>query len=971
MLCLLGEVTARVDGRAVDLGPARQRCILAALALDAGRVVPRDRLVERVWGGQAPRRARGTLHSYISRLRRVLAPCGGVAIVRRSGGYVLTADTGEPVVDLHLFRALCARARAGDDAGAARLLTEALELWRGEALTGVAGEWAEAERDRLGRERLAAQHDLVDARLRLGQGEDLVVELAQRAAEHPLDERVAGQHMLALHQAGRVADALERYRQVRARLVDELGVDPGAALQDLHRRVLTADPALGPTPAGAARGSPPPAGPQSEDPLPDGPAPGGPVLGGPAPGSPAPVPTPPEPVVPRQLPAPSAPFVGRRTELDRLDATVGTSGTVVISAIAGAGGIGKTWLALHWAHRNADRFPDGQLFVDLRGFSPDGRPMDPSAAVRGFLDALGADPGRIPVDPHAQAALFRSLVTGKRMLFVLDNAADTAQVTPLLPGGESCAVVVTSRNRLPGLITGHAAHHLPLDVLTDAEARALLTDRLGGARVAAEPAAVDELIGLCGGFPLALSIVAGHAHTRPDLSLAALAAELRDLGLDALDDDDPTASLPAVLSWSHHALTPVQATTFALLATAPGADIGLHAAASLAGLPLNETRAVLRGLERASLVGQDARGRYRMHDLIRRYAADTARCLADQVRESALRRVVDSYLHTAHAGERLLDPHHQPADLDPPEPGAHLRPLPSAPAALVWFDAEHANLLAAQRAATAHRRHRIAWQFAWALTTFHTRRGHRDDQLAVWRAALEAAEHLPDPAHRVHARRLFGLAHADLGCHEVAIGHLHRALALAEHHHDRTQQAHTHQALARAWERREDHRRALEHATRALHFFRTLDQPVWEADALNQVGWYAALLGDHDTARRHCRAALALQRHHRNPNGEAATLDSLGYIDHHTAHHDRAVLHYRQALDLYRRLGHTYQAANTLEDLGHPYAALGRRRQAREVWLEALELYRQQGRDEAADRVLRQLAAHERARGDQPTGSAK
>ncbi|MEV8444207.1 tetratricopeptide repeat protein, partial [Actinosynnema sp. NPDC051121] len=655
-----------------------------------------------------------------------------------------------------------------------------------------------------------------------------------------------------------------------------------------------------------------------------------------------------------QLPAVPAAFVGRRAELARLDAALDGGPAVAITAIAGAGGIGKTALALHWAHRTADRFPDGQLFADLRGFSPDGEPMDPAVAVRGFLDALGVEPARIPTDPHAQAGLFRSLVAGRRVLLVLDNAADTAQVTPLLPGSPTCAVVVTSRHQLPGLVTGHAAHHVRLDVLSGQEARALLTERLG-ARVAAEPRAVAELIASCGGFPLALGIVAGHAQTRPHVPLAALAAELRDLGLGALDADEPAASLPAVLSWSRDALTARQATAFALLGVAPGADIGLTAAASLTGLPLDETRAVLRGLEQASLITQEPHGRYRAHDLIRAYAAGTARDLPADVRDAALRRVLDCYTHTAHAAARLLNPQRRPLGLEPPEPGARTHPLPDAAAALAWLDAEHPNLLAAQQAAAAHHRHHAVWQLAWALITFQARRAHLRDRLAVWRAALDAAGHLPDPAARIRAHRFLGVANVDLGRHDEAAEHLHQALDLAERHRDATEQALTHQTLARACERRGDDRSALLHATRALGFFRQLDQPVWVASALNDVGWCAARLGEYDTARSHCQDALALQRAQDNPRGVADTLDSLGYIAHRTGEHHQAVRHYRQALALYRELGNINTTATTLEKLGHPHAALGEHDAARAVWLEALDLFRAQRRAEDAERVGRRL----------------
>ncbi|QFZ21414.1 AfsR/SARP family transcriptional regulator [Saccharothrix syringae] len=908
-ICLLGEVTAHVGGRPVDPGPPRQRCVLAALAVEVGRVVPVDRLVERVWGPEVPLRVRGALSSYVSRLRHVLAGSGEVGVVRRSGGYALVVEPS--VVDLHRFRELCARARGADDERAEALLAEAVGLWRGEALTGLECGWADAERDRLRGERVAAEDELVDVRLRLGAGEGLVAGLAVRVRERPLDERVAGQYLLALHRAGRTAEALAHYRRVRERLADELGTDPGTALQQLHRQVLAADPALDRTTPATA--------------------------------------------VPRQLPAAPAPFVGRDGELDRLDTASPSGAAVVISAIAGAGGIGKTWLALHWAHRNLHRFPDGQLFVDLRGFSPEGEPMDPAVAVRGFLDALDVEPGRVPVDPHAQTALFRSLVANRRVLVVLDNAADTDQVTPLLPGSPSCTVLVTSRNRLPGLIAHSAARHVPLDVLTDAEARALLTDRLGAARVAAEPAAVAEVIGSCAGFPLALSIVAGHAHMHPDLPLSALAAELRELGLDALDDGDPAASLPAVLSWSHRALTPGQARAFALLGIAPGPDIGLAAAASLTGSSLKDTGSVLRGLEQASLITRDARGRYRMHDLIRRHAADTAAELPEREREAALRRVVDHYLHTAFAADRCLHQERSPIALDPPAPGTLLRPAPDYAGALAWFDAEHPNLLAAQQTAATLDGHHAAWALAWCLTTFHHRRGHLHARLAAWQVGLVAAERVADPAVHHLAHQAAGRAHADLGRHAEAERHLRRALELAEETGDRNDQARAHQEFTRLWALRGDDRKALEHATHALRLHRGLDRPLGEALCLNLVGWYAARLGEHDRAREHCLAALARYREHREPEGEAMTLDSLGYIDHHTGRHDEAVGHYRQALALFRELGHSYAVADSLDGLGHPCAALGRLEEARELWEEALELYRAQAREEEAARVLRQL----------------
>jgi len=681
-------------------------------------------------------------------------------------------------------------------------------------------------------------------------------------------------------------------------------------------------------------------------------------------------------VVPRQLPAAPGLFAGRVAELAGLDrvltaapdgrdaavrgpasADLSVAGAaVMVSAIGGAGGIGKTWLALAWAHRHLDRFPDGQLFVDLHGFSPVGVPMASGVAVRGFLDTLGVDPGRIPTDLDAQAALYRSLVAGRRMLIVLDNAATADQVVPLLPGSPTCTVLITGRHRLASLIDRHGTRHLTLGVLAHAEAHALLAARLSADRVAAEPEAVDELVDLCVGYPLALSITARNATTRPAVPLAEIATELRELGLEMLDHDtDPAASLPTVLSWSLRRLTDEQRIMFALLGIAPGPDTTLPAVVALTGLPTARARKALSALEEASLVERRPHGRYAMHDLVRDYAHTTAHTtLPKHVRKTALIRVMDFHLRMGIAADRLLNPHSQLLQSDPPAPDVPL-PLPDAAAAMAWLEAEHATLLDTQRAAVALGRHHVVWHLAWVLDPFHFRRGHRHDALATWRAALDAAAHLPDPAARGRTHRLLGNACSQLGLHEEATAHLDRALDLAVHHHDPAEQAHAHQMLAIAWERRGADRRALEHASRALDLHRALDHPVREADALNGMGWLAARLGDFDTARDHCLAALTLHRQHRNPEGEANTLDSLGLISHRTGDHHQALDHYHQALTLYRTLDSTSDIAETLDSVGHPHTALGQHDQARKVWREALKLYREQGRDTDAERLQQQL----------------
>ncbi|MEV6608458.1 tetratricopeptide repeat protein [Kutzneria sp. NPDC051319] len=672
-------------------------------------------------------------------------------------------------------------------------------------------------------------------------------------------------------------------------------------------------------------------------------------------------PAPPRPAAarPRQLPAAPTGFTGREAELALLAQAIDTvaeqSPTIVITAIAGAGGIGKTSLALHWAHTHADRFPDGQLFVDLRGFGPDSDPLDPLTAVRGFLDALGADPAHVSGGLAEHTALYRSLLAGKRLLIVLDNAATADQVAPLLPGAPTCTVVVTSRSALSSLITRHGARHMALAVLSHAEAEALLTWRLGDARVAAEPEAVADLIRLCGRYPLALAITAGRAQMYPDIPLAEFAAELLELGLDALDDQDPAASLPTVLSWSLLNLTEQQRTVFGLLGTAPGPDISLPAAAALTGLSLAEVTKALRTLEDASLIGRHAYGRYEMHDLIRRYAVDTAGHLPDATRTAALKRAVDFYLHTAYDADRILSPHRAPQQLDPPV----TQPLPLAdyPAALAWFDAEHQCLLAAQHTAVVQGWHRAAWQLAWALSTFQIRRGLRHDQAAIWQVGLAAEQHLDDPTARLLAHRFLGFAYGDLGQHDDAVRHLNQSAALAEQQGDTSNQARTELMLARAWGLSGDYSQALVHADRALELYRAIDDVPGQAHALNDAGWCAAQLGRYEQASANCQAALAIYQRHRDPDAEAGTLDSLGYIDHCTGDHQRAIDHYRRSLALRRDLGDNSQIANCLDGLGNPHAALGQHDQARAVWQEALDLFREQQRHDDADRLQRRLDA--------------
>ncbi|MFF4803432.1 BTAD domain-containing putative transcriptional regulator [Streptomyces sp. NPDC001351] len=926
---LLGPVEVRHGGDVLALGGPRQRAVLAVLALRANEVVTVRALVEAVWE-TAPASADTNIRTYVAALRRLLRE-GGERLVTRPAGYLFAAAPDE--VDVLAFEEL---ARRGDRAlserdfvGAAEFFERALELWRGEPLEDLQlGSGPMMDIVRLRERRLAVAERHAWALVGAGRHADAVAEVRPLLARHPLRDGLWEALISALFQAGHHAEALDAYERMRTVLAEELGSDPSPALRRLHQRILTVDPAV--------------SGPHSTG-----------------------VPDP----IPRQLPAPPPSFTGRTTELATLTGVLdkaAAGGTVVISALAGAGGIGKTWLALHWAQQHLDRFPDGQLFIDLRGFAPDADPLAPGAALKAFLQGLGVAPGLLPADADALVGLYRSHVADKRMLIVLDNAHDLEQVAPLLPGSPTCAVLVTSRDRLTGLVTAHGAHLLPVDVLPESEARELLARRLGAERLAAEPEAVDDLLTHCGGYPLALAIIAGRAAAHPGFPLRALADELRDgtARLAALDEGDPTADLSSVLSWSYTALPTAEAEMFALLGSAPGTELGVPAVAALAAVPDAKARTVLRALERASLVQQSVPGRWRMHDLVHLYAGERAdQDLSPHTREAALDRLLGFYLHTAENAERLINPDTQPLRLGPPGPGVEPLTFDDEGSALAWFDTEHTNLLTALRLAVARGWHRSVWQFALALDAYHVRRGHLHDDLAAWQAALNAADHLDDPESRALAHRHLGVAHADLARHNEALEHFREALALAEQADDLAGQARTHHTLAWAWGRRGEYRPAREHATRALHMFQALGNPVRAARTLNQVGWYSTRLGEHTEARGACEAALEAHRRHHDREGEAHTLDSLGHIAHHTGRLPEALEYYRQALALYRELGHTYSEADTLDRLGHTHLTAGRADSARVTWQKALDLYHAQHRTEQADQVRHQLSTL-----DEPNG---
>ncbi|MET8154946.1 BTAD domain-containing putative transcriptional regulator [Sphaerisporangium sp. NPDC005289] len=960
-LRMLGPLELWSGSGPVDLGPPRQRTVWAAVAVDAPRPVPMETMVDRVWGEAPPERARHALHVYLARIRRVLEQVslgedGPARLGRRSGGYALEVDPDS--IDVHRFRRLVGQARDGRCTGTeeAGLLRQALGLWRGTPLGGIDGDWADRVRQAWHQQHLDAAVRWAQAELALGEAAAVIGPLADLLLENPLAEPLVTALMRALHATGRVPEALDCYAAFRRRLADQLGLDPGDELRELHRAILHGN-------AGEARAAPAPAQPAGAGAAPPAtPAsaasaggPGGPAsAGGPAADL--------RSTPPAQLPLDVRGFTGRDAELAALDAVLAHAAdqptAVLIATLSGTAGVGKTALAVHWAHRVAARFPDGQLYVNLRGFGPDGTVMTPAEALGGFLHALAVPVASLPPDVDAQTALYRSLLARRRMLVVLDNARDAEQVRPLLPGAPGSLVLVTSRAQLTSLVAVEGAHPLAVDPPDAAEARRLLARRLGPERAAAEPEAMDDIITWCARLPLALAIVAARAAGRPAFPLAVFADELRDERgrLDQLSAGDEAGEVRAVLSWSYRTLSPAAARMFRLLGLSAGADIATAAAASLAGLTPGKARDLLAELALAGLAVEHRPGRFTSHDLLRAYSAELAR--QDDAPEgyAATRRLLDHYLHTAQAAAMSLNPHRDPVVVAEPGPGVTRGEVPDAERAARWFTAEHQNLLAAVRHAYRSGLDVHAWQLAWTVAEFLERRGHWTDRMAVQGVALEATRRLGDRSGQIRVLRVLGTACAQLGRFGEARAHLGEALELAASHGDDGVRANVHISLALALEGQGDYRTALEHASQALLLFRSAGHVAGQANALNMICWCRTRLGDYAEALAAGEQGLVLQRQIGSRYGQAGTLDSIGYARHHLGHHDQAVDCFEQALALFRELGaRSFQAA-ALTHLGDTHAAAGDPGRARERWRSALTILDELNDADAA--ALRERIRH-------------
>jgi DNA-binding SARP family transcriptional activator len=786
LLGLLGPLYVVRDGMPAEVPAAKQRVVLAALLVNANRVVLTDELTEMVWDVTPPPTADVTMRNYVRRLRLALGPGFGSRIVTRDRGYQI--DVADDELDLLGFTNLCgigrAAARSRDWRQASAALGRALDLWRDRPLADIPSKILQRDEvPRLWELRLQALEWRIEADLHQGNDDRLVPELQVLTAQHPLRERFQLQLILALYRGGRRAEALDAYQRARRTLLDEIGIEPGRDLRQLQQRILAGDASLAthvrpPSAGSAATAAPAVSGTAPRD-EPREPAQPGGFRVRPARTI----------IAPRQLPAAMPRFVGRKDEMSSLTgllkAVADSRGAPAVAAVVGTAGVGKTVLAVYWAHQVADHFPDGQLYADLQGCGPSGKPKTAEQAIRGFLEAFGVAAGQMPAGLDAQAALYRSVLVGKRVLVLLDNAHDADHVHPLLPGSPGCLALITSRKHLAGLAVTEGAQLLTLGPLAQAEARELLDGWLGPKRVAAEPETVGELTeptGLCAGLPLALSIVAARAAPRPDLPLASLASELRDSAclLDALDAGEQRASIRTVFSWSFRHLTPCAARTYRLLGLHPRPDISAAAVASLVGLPPTQARLALAELVRMHMLSEHATGRFAFHNLLHAYAAEEAQAhYGEQECSDAIRRMLDHYLHTAHAANRWLHSAVDPVTLAMPHPGVEPIRLTSRDEALAWLEAEQRVLVAVISDAVCNGFNSYAWQIARTLVPFLGRRGHWHDLAATQASALVAAQRLGDRAWQALAHLSLVHAFVQLGCYPEARIHLERALNLS------------------------------------------------------------------------------------------------------------------------------------------------------------------------------------------------
>ncbi|MFD0275310.1 BTAD domain-containing putative transcriptional regulator [Kitasatospora sp. NPDC127111] len=906
---VLGPVEVLYAGEPIAVTAPKERDLLALLLLAANRPVPAEELIDGLWGSSPPATARTTLQNYVKRLRRALAAAGDREVLATTpGGYLLRSD--QAFLDLREFGQLTGAAaeaaERGDHAAASARLRAALALWRGDALAGCRAERLSlTEAPRLDESRAVAFENRIESDLRLGRHADVLGEIRAETARHPLRERLHGHLMTALYRSGHRSEALAAYQHARELLVRELGLEPGPELISLHARILADDPGLL-----AAAASPLAPAARTEPRERAAPA----------------------AALPAQLP-PSVPvLVGRqesRRALDGMLARPGSTspGAVGIVLLTGEGGVGKTALAVHWGHHRRDRFPDGQLFVDLRGHH-EGRPLRPIDALGRFLHALAVATDRIPTQEAEAAALFRSLCAGRRLLIVLDNAHSADQVRPLLPGSAHCLVLVTSRDSLAGMVARDGAVPLRVPVLEAAEAAEQLTAIIGESRVTAEPEAARALVSACAHLPLAIAITAAHLALHPDRPLSEQLARLSTEGLTALEvPGDRRAAIRAVFDLSYVALSPGAARLFRLLGLVPGGDITLPAAAALAATTPASAAGHLDELTRSHLLEQRSHGRYTFHDLLRAYAAElSAEHDPEPDRAAALDRLSSWYLGGVDAAARLIHPNAIRIPLDASPDGLRFT---DAATALDWLDTERENAVAVVRQCARTGPRRTAWLLSDALRPYMMRRSYAADWLAVASAGLAAAE-----------------AESDL-----------------------PGQAAAHRSLSSAYLNLSDYRRSMRHDRLAVELYRRTGSAEGLSSAHNSLclaSWFA---GDLEEALHHGEQAALQCRAAGFREGGAIVAGNLGAILHEMGRLSEAEAQLKRALRMYDEPHVRSDSPITERNLGAVLHDQGRREAATHLH-RAADLQRGSGHQPDLAYTLFWLALHAMRSGDRTTALA-
>ena len=916
---VLGPVRAWRDDVEIDLGAPQQRLVLAFLLAGAGRPVSLAELVDLMWDDSAPTSAVNVVHRSVGLLRRMLEPglpprAEGNWLLRRAGGYELAVD--ERSLDLLRFRALVAEADRivddGDHAAAVQVYASAFGLWHGRCADGLdVGSRATALFSTIDHERVALAREAAEIARTAGMADELLPALRAVAAQARLDEALQAQVMLLLAAAGHQAEALGIFQVVRTHLSDELGIGPGPELRGAYQRVL------------------------AQEVVPE------------APPEPVRVESRPQPrpgLRPAQLPSDLPAFTGRRSVLARLRGLVPglstTSGSTVICAIDGMPGTGKTTLAVHLAHTLAERYPDGQLYVNLRGFDLSSAAMDPAEALRGFLGALDVLPTRMPSTVDEQMGLYRSLTAGKRMLVVLDNARDANQVRPLLPGSASCLVIVTSRDRLTGLMATDGAHLVSLDVLSAEEAVENLVKRIGDHRVAAEPQAVEDIVRFCAGLPLALSLVAARAAAHPDFPLAAIADELRDTegSLDAFGDGS-SGDVRTVFSWSYRMLGERAARLFRLLSLHLGPDISLAAAGSLLGADPRETRSLMIELIRGRLVTEHAPRRFVAHDLIQVYAKELSRELdSDADREAALARLLDHYRQTAHRGHVLLKPRLVLDAPPPPLPGVRPEVAEGDKEAYEWLATERQVLTAVVRFAVATGKPAYARELALSMQQHFQFQGLWHEWEATMSVVVAASEIEGDPLGRALAMRSLAGARHYLDRPDEAVALLARTQEIFQSLGLSHEQAHVHSGLGSIDGRRSRFAESAEHHRLAYELYEQAGDLLGQANSLHGLAWARSHLGDHTVAVALTRKAMSIFRELGDGNGEGNCWVVLAESHRLRGQYEQAIRYRERAIELYRAANVPVYEAEELMELGDTMLEAGDRVGARATWLRALAI---------------------------------